>query len=157
MTVKYLRGPRKAAMALDRFTKPILAKRGFTQSRITTDWHNIVGSNISKYSNPVKLQFNSNDQTDGILHVEVYNSSIAMEMTYMQPMILEKIAIFYGYKSISRIKIKQKPGKDIEIETPKLQTTHKIQSSTENIIKQIDDPDLRSILQSLGSHLGQED
>lgn len=88
------------------FAREALKKRGFFEYRLIQDWPQIVGSHLSRVSSPQKIAFEMNKKTDGVLHVEVLSAS-APEFQHFQPMILERIATYFGYKAIGRIVIHQ--------------------------------------------------
>jgi len=148
-------GVKELSRSLDAITKPIFRKRGFTENKILTDWNYIVGDTIGKCSTPQKLYFSQNKHSNGILYVEVYDSGTAMELTYTEPVILEKIAIYFGHKAVGKLKIIQKHGSRIEnlkksrwIEQTKLLDSKK--EEFEELLSFIDDEDLKKALQSLG-------
>ncbi len=146
------RGARSLSHALDIVTRPVFLKRGFAENRIITDWSQIVGNSISACSVPRKLTFQKDKKSNGTLYVEVSNSGFATQMVYLEPMILEKIACYFGYKAVSRVKILQNPQtpatptqktKQKEISTERL-------AALESSIAGIDDEDLKKSLLSLG-------
>lgn len=106
---KAYRGNKKLSQSLDYAIKPICQKKGIAQTRIITDWHNIIGKDYAIFSQPRKIKFPLGSKANGILHIEVYDSSIAMQISYIKPQILEKLATYFGYKAICDIKIFQKP------------------------------------------------
>lgn len=143
------------SMSLDKITKPLFKRRGFIENKILVDWEKIVGASLSLYSSPRKLAFRKNKTTDGVLHVEVYDSSMATEMMYMEPVLIEKIACYFGYKAVAKFKLIQKPG---GIKTEEVQTNDKpIEISKEqqghlnDYLDGLDDEEMRSALLSLGA------
>jgi hypothetical protein len=150
---KTYRGSKTLSHALDIITRPVFLKRGFAENRIITDWVNIVGKATACRSVPRKLTFARDKKSNGTLYVEVHNSSFATEMVYLEPMILEKIACYFGYKAVSRLKILQNPQhlavpQDIPI--PKKNIPTEKLSALELSLAGIDDEDLKASLRSLG-------
>ncbi|OEY86489.1 hypothetical protein BIY23_03620 [Wolbachia pipientis] len=76
--------------------------------RLILHWDNIVGKEIAEYTKPQKISYTQNANV-GILHLIVTNGSKALEIQHMISFIIEKITIFYGYKAIYDIRIKQVP------------------------------------------------
>ena len=63
----------------------------------------IVGKTFAKSSMPRRIIFDRQQKKAAILHLEVYDSSMPMEITYMEPIIIEKISTYFGYKAVERI------------------------------------------------------
>ena len=148
------RGVKSLSYALDIITKPVFLKRGFAENRIITDWSKIVGESISACSVPRKLTFAKDKKSNGTLYVEVSNSGFSTEMVYLEPMILEKIACYFGYKAVSRLKILQNPQNPMQPGLNK-QKTKKVVSpennaALENSLADIDDEELKESLRKLG-------
>ena len=155
---KIWRGSKNLSHSLDFVTKPIFKKRGFTENKILTDWNKIVGDSLGGSSVPKKLFFSRNKKSDGVLYVEVYDSGMAMEMTYMEPIIIEKIASYFGYKAISKLKIIQKPGggmkpqekKDLSLKATAAVPDYK-RRQLDDLIGGIDDEEMKVALSLLGT------
>lgn len=150
----YTRGGTKSlSHALDIITKPVFLKRGFAENRIITDWNKIVGDGLGACSVPRKLTFARDKKIDGTLYIEVSNSGFATEMVYLEPMILEKISCYFGYKAVARIKIMQnlKAQKVQEKPVPPKNISAQNLSLLEASLVDIDDEELKKSLRSLGS------
>jgi hypothetical protein len=102
-------GVRALASSLNMVTNPIFKKRGFVENKIITDWYIIVGEMLAGYSSPHKVVFGKDKQTGGVLHIQVTDGGMAMELSYMEPVIIEKISTYFGYKAIVKLKIIQRP------------------------------------------------
>lgn len=147
------RGTKSLSQALDIITKPVFLKRGFAQNRIITDWNKIVGDSIAACSVPRKLSFQNDKKTNGTLYVEVSNSGFATEIVYIEPMILEKIACYFGYKAVSRLKILQNPKNQVAAQpkkVPKKEISVENNNALELSLAGIDDEELKESLRSLG-------
>nr|WP_246214289.1 DciA family protein [Wolbachia endosymbiont of Cruorifilaria tuberocauda] len=70
------------------------------------NWKDIVGAEISECTKPRKVSYAQNINT-GVLHLIVTNGSKALEIQHMVSLIIERITIFFGYKAVYAIKIKQ--------------------------------------------------
>jgi hypothetical protein len=51
------------------------------------------------------LSFREGGKQINILHVSVDNSSVSMELAYQQELMIERIAIYLGYKGIHKIRL----------------------------------------------------
>src|SRR5579871_4789253 len=75
-------------------------------AEIIINWPKIVGPNFSKYSSPQKITKSREKSINiNILHIQVENSSIGLQISYQQELILERIAVYLGVKAIHRIRL----------------------------------------------------
>ena len=103
-------GLHQVSAFLGTITQPIFKRRGFYQHKILTDWPIIVGEQFATYTIPQKMVTRDvKGNKEGVLYVDVTNSSVAMQLHYMEPIIIEKIATYFGYKAVTQLKIQQKP------------------------------------------------
>lgn len=78
---------------------PILAE-------IIINWNQIVGTKFCIATNPVKITKNKDKGAIvNILHIHTNNSSLSMEMSFQQEVILERIAVYLGFKAVHRIRL----------------------------------------------------
>lgn len=109
MIVKY-RGPQKLKSIVENCAAKCIKKEvSKIEIRLLLNWKDIVGSEISKVSEPEKVIFRQNSNS-GTLYLLVTNSSMALQIQHLSLLIIEKIAVFFGYKAIYDIKIKQRPA-----------------------------------------------
>ncbi len=148
---QYLPGLRPISGAINKLTAPIYAKYGLVKSRIITDWDIIAGKTIATQSKPLNLYFKGEAKNNGLLVVEVYNSSLAMQMLYMEPIIIEKISTYFGYKVVSKIKIQQKPmsRNSLANKPAAIKEKRPINQDILLMINNIEDPELKKSLQNL--------
>lgn len=89
----------------------IILKRVFTKqhpllAEIIINWGKIVGVKFDLKATPLKITANTiKGKKINILHVQVKNASIAMEVSFSQEIILERIAIYLGFKAIHSLRI----------------------------------------------------
>ncbi len=77
---------------------PILAE-------IIVNWGKIVGVKFSQNSMPLKITSSKErGKKINILYISSENSSASMEIAYQQELIIERIAIYLGYKAIHKIR-----------------------------------------------------
>ena len=103
-------GPRRSRPTrLSRITEsllgPALAKRGFTHSRLVTEWPAIAG-NAAAWSEPANITFPKGKSQDGTLVVNI-RSGRGPEMQMMLPGIIERCNAVFGYAAIGRITLTQ--------------------------------------------------
>lgn len=105
--IKKSEGSKKLSGILTEVTKPAFDRLGFVNGQLISKWREIVGDDIAAETFPNKVVFQKEAKDNGILHMHV-NSESAIRIQYLEPVIIEKIAVYFGYKAISRIKIFQK-------------------------------------------------
>lgn len=154
MTKHPYTGSQSLSSAVDSLTRPIFAKRGALEARLLSDWRLIVGEKLASYTIPERISFKNNEtSSDGVLHLGVTNSSIATEMAYLTPMLLEKITLYLGCKAIARLKLHLRPIKHPEtlpVEKPIRPLQPAQAAQLDALIGEVDDPELREVLRNLG-------
>ena len=105
--------PKKIGDSLNSIKKGFSNKFGRIEYIIISKWPEIVGSFFANHSEPEKISRffeKENDIGEKIynhtLHVNV-SSVAAIEFQHYKDKIIEKINIYFGYKAISSLKIKQ--------------------------------------------------
>ncbi|QLL66729.1 DUF721 domain-containing protein [Anaplasma phagocytophilum str. Norway variant1] len=73
--------------------------------RLFLNWRSIVGSTIADMASPDRVVFTGNNS--GALCLQVKNGGYAMFLQYAIPGIIEKISVYFGFKAIHSIKIRQ--------------------------------------------------
>ena len=131
-------------------TRPLMKTQGLAGSRILEEWEHIVGKKLAHYTAPEKLTFTVGKKTDGTLTIAC-ESAHALELQHMQPIILERIATYFGYKAVARITISQcfvgptpAPIKKSTIKPVNLNT---------DCLSEITDPDLKKALEGFAQTL----
>ena len=77
---------------------PILAE-------IIVNWQKIVGVKYSKNTLPLKINtIRDKNQRINILMVEVSNAATSVEIAFQQEIIIERLAVYMGYKAINKIR-----------------------------------------------------
>gem|GEM_PF-3073449 len=94
-------GPKKLKSIIENCAlKCMKNKISKNEIRLILNWQNIVGKEIAECTKPKNIN-------SGVLHLVVTNGSKALEIQHMISLIIEKITIFFGYKAVYGIKIKQ--------------------------------------------------
>lgn len=152
---KSRRGLRKLGQNLDTLTRTAVKRRGFADIRILTDWPLIVGEILARTTAPLKITTSRDQRREGVLHICVA-PGFATEVQHLEPIILEKVAVYCGYRAASRLRIIQaplpeppaprheKPSTDAPLPE---NTTSKLKES----VGQVEEDSLRNALLSLGT------
>lgn len=96
--------PKTLSQYIEPLTRPTLKTQGLAGSKIISEWESIVGKKLATHCLPQKLSFPTGKKTDGTLSIAVENG-FAPEIQHLQPLILERLATYFGYKAVIRITI----------------------------------------------------
>lgn len=93
---------------IDLFVNQVLTnlykKQGPIIPDLVINWSKIVGKELFSYTSPAKIRSQIyRGQKINILYVNVSNSSKALEVSYSENLIIERIAVFLGKKAIHRV------------------------------------------------------
>ena len=149
-------GTSSLSSQVDSLTQPVFAKRGFLEARLMRDWPLIAGKKLAHYTMPQRIFFPDKEtRNNGVLHLEVSNSAISMEITYNIPILLEKMAVHLGYKAISSIKTHLRPRALQPMETQSSRPSLSVEKNRLLLeaVSKIEDPALRDALYHLGEYV----
>ena len=85
--------------------KKAFGRHGAIYCQVISNWHLIVGKQLKGKSIPVGIKFPKNKSNGATLLLEVINPCYGLEAQMMTKTILDKMAVYFGYKAISKIKI----------------------------------------------------
>ena len=131
---------------------------GFVQSSVVTRWPEIVGSRHARVCAPEAIRFPPGEKSDGILQLVVLPAHAPIIQQFI-PEIIERVNRFFGYNAVARVKLRQG-----EV-TPPRQTTvpvappslRPIPVELGDSLRDIGDPELRKVLESLARSLSARD
>ena len=87
--------------------RKIFEKKGKIFSEIMSEWDNIVGEGFSVKCYPQKVcSISNNEEKINVLHVMCDSVITSFEMEFKKETILERIAVYFGFKIIHQIKTK---------------------------------------------------
>ena len=145
-------GPRALATSLSAVTKAAFGKRGFADGTILKDWAVIAGEHLAGHSQPEKITYPVGAGDDGTLHLRIDNGSMATELQHLEPLLVERINGYFGFKAIGRLKITQGPlpkTSEKPAWTPRPLNPGEETDLAESLIEG-DDADLQRALNALG-------
>jgi hypothetical protein len=91
---------------INKILKKIFYKQSPYLYEILTHWQNIVGPKFSSKSYPLKItRIKEKGETLSVLYIATKNSSISLEMSFQRDIIIERIAVYFGFKVIHKIKL----------------------------------------------------
>ncbi|MGE3304185.1 MAG: DUF721 domain-containing protein [Hyphomonadaceae bacterium] len=145
-------GVRHLAALLPRLTRTALGKRGFAEGGIVADWPAIVGPELAAMSLPERLSFPQGARGDGTLQVRAAGA-MALELQHLEPVLIERINGYFGYRAVARLKIRQGPvprqRRRREVAPPDPAAARAV----DDAVAPVEDPALRAALAGFGRAL----
>jgi hypothetical protein len=110
---------------------------------------------LSAHTLPKKITYREvNGARCGTLHIEVSNSALATELLYKEEVIIEKLAVYFGYKAVTKVQIFHNSSfyklEKFHLAIDKKQLSTENKAELEILTQDIEDEDLRQALLSLG-------
>lgn len=136
--------------ALTKVIDPIYQQQGFIRAKIILDWHLIMGDKFANFCVPEKIYFPFEKRTGGRLVIKT-TSSFAVEISHLEPVIINRINQYFGYKAVERISISHtfmNPPRHKKQPVRVLSDEQKEQ--IEQQLEEITDPHLKKALYNLG-------
>ena len=131
---------------------------GFVQSSVVTRWPEIVGEHHAKVCAPESIRFPPGEKAEGILQLVVLPAHAPL-IQHVIPEIMERVNRFFGYQAVARVKLRQGA-----VKPPSGQTKASAPPSLKPIpmelgdsLRDIGDPELRTVLESLARSLGNKE
>ncbi|MCH2546137.1 MAG: DciA family protein [Alphaproteobacteria bacterium] len=149
---RYSQLPTPLHKAVEQATKPAFRKHGIAESRLITEWGHIAGEVLANKTLPKRLVFAKNKRDNGTLHLTVA-PGWALEVQHLEPIILEKIATFFGYRAVAALHITQAPLpiKPIRSKKTYAPLSQKASETLQDLTNTVEDDALRNALRSLGA------
>jgi hypothetical protein len=136
---------------LPRIAKPVLGKQGLGEAELLQEWPTIIGANLARQCWPIKLSFPRGKRRDGTLRLRVA-SAVAIEIQHREPVLLERINGYFGYRAVIRLALVQggmPPAPDSTPPPRPLAAAER--QALGRRLDGIADPALRAALERLGS------
>ncbi|MEO6153290.1 MAG: DciA family protein [Croceibacterium sp.] len=152
-------GPaRQVADLVPQIGRAAFRRFGFVQSSVVTRWHEIVGERHARVCSPESIRFPPGEKSDGILQLVVLPAHAPL-IQHVIPEIIERVNRFFGYKAVIRVKLRQgavkpPPAQGTKVAPPSLKP---IPLELGDSLRDIGDPELRVVLESLARSLGGTD
>jgi hypothetical protein len=138
---------------LPRIAKPVLGKHGLGEAQLLQEWPAIIGDELARYCWPIKLSFPRGERRDGTLRLRVA-SALALEIQHREPVLLERINGYFGYRAVVRLALVQGPPPLKERAPPPPAPRPLAAAERRALERRLDgvaDPALRAALERLGS------
>jgi hypothetical protein len=149
-------GPAKAIADLTpQIGRTAFRRFGFVQSSVVTRWPEIVGAAHARVCAPEAIRFPPGEKSQGILELVVAPAHAPL-IQHVIPEIVERVNRFFGYRAVARVKLRQgavKPPQDKGAGKPP-PSLKPIPMELGAGLRDIGDPELRAVLESLARGLG---
>lgn len=141
--------------AVSGLAKRALDKRGFVDASIVNEWPTIAGALIGGHSLPEKISFPRDRSKPGTLHLRLENGALSTEVMHFEPVLLERMNRFFGFRAVGHIKIIQGPlpssEKKIRPALPPIEAEKRV--AIEQSLDTVADGEIRDALIQLGNHV----
>ena len=124
---------------------------GFIQGAVISRWAEIVGERYARVSTPESIRFPAGKRAGGTLTLAVEGAHAPL-IQHLGPMIIERVNRFFGYEAVSRLAFRQ--GRAAQADPrPQRPVTAAVPKELGEGLRQIADPELRTVLESLAGKL----
>jgi hypothetical protein len=124
---------------------------GFVQSAVVSRWAEIVGDRYARVSTPESIRFPAGKKSGGTLTLTVEGAHAPL-IQHLGPMIIERVNRFFGYEAISKLAFRQGRAHKADVR-PERPAAAPISKELGEGLRQIADPELRTVLESLAGKL----
>lgn len=146
-------GARQIADLMPEVGRAAFRRFGFVQSSVVTRWPEIVGTNHARVCMPEAIRFAPGERNEGILQLVVLPAHAPI-ISHVIPEIIERVNRFFGYNAVSRVKLRQGAVKPPSAHKPAAPPSLKpIPLALGDSLRDIGDPELRAVLESLARNL----
>ena len=136
---------------LPRVAGAALGKRGLGDAQLIQNWAAIVGERLARATCPEKITYARNERRDGTLSLAV-TPGVALEIQHSEPVILERINAFFGYRAVARLSLRQTlTRRAIPRETPIRALAEPERQALDGQVGAVGDEALREALKRLGT------
>lgn len=152
-------GPARAVAELvPQIGRTAFRRFGFVQSSVVTRWGEIVGEHHAKVCAPESIRFPVGEKRGGTLNLVVLPAHAPL-IQHVVPEIIERVNRFFGYCAVAKVRLRQgavqPPHGESERRAPP--SLRPIPLELGDSLRDIGDPELRAVLESLARSLGAEE
>jgi hypothetical protein len=142
---------RAIAAEVPKIAGAALGKRGFAEAQLVAQWPAIIGESLAEGVSPDRLSFPRGERREGTLHLRVA-PGLALEVQHREPVLVERINAFFGYRAVARLALKQGPPAHGSTPPPPVRRPLKAEErqSLDQRLQGIEDAGLKAALQRLG-------
>lgn len=147
--------------AIPRVTGKVFSKKYIMLGRLVTHWPDIVGKDLADKAQPVKIRYRKvpgSDRAEATLDIAASTSDSTL-LHYRVGLILERINQIFGEQVVTHIRFVPITANEKPQSRPrflKKPISAKEKADLANILEQIDDPELKQRLETLGTSILQD-
>lgn len=145
--VSIVRSPQPISKLIPKLIKPIIQQKGGATAGLLSKWPDIIGQDLSLFTRPGKITYPKRVLGAGTLQIDV-DPRVALEVSHMTPVLLDRINTYYGYPAIKKLKINSKPF-SVKIPTKQIVVEKKPCENYIQTVSGIEDEHLRQALINL--------
>ena len=144
--------PKTLASQVVKLIKPMFGERGFADSSIVSNWHEIAGEYLASHSVPEKINYATRQKKKGTLYLRIDNGGLALQLQHLEALLIERINSYFGFGAIERIQITQGPLPKSPKNTyhPPRLLSKKEEQNLFDCLSEVSDDDLHEALERLG-------
>jgi hypothetical protein len=129
---------------------------GFVQHSIVARWPEIVGPRYAAVTAPESIRFPPGKKSQGVLTLVVEGAHAPM-LQHVLPALVERVNRFFGYSAVERVAMKQGRVAPPAAPPVKAAPAPPISADLGESLREIGDPELRAVLESLACSLSSGD
>jgi hypothetical protein len=113
-----------------------------------------VGPNLANFSSPGKFSYSRQSNKDATLRIRVA-PGWAPEFQHFEPLVIERINSFFGYRAVARLQLIQAPVKKPEIKkiAPPLPLSEAQKDWIETTLSDVSEPALKKRLENVATSM----
>lgn len=133
------------------------AKRGIAETKLLTQWAEIVGEDFASCTQPLELKRRSGLALGGVLTLAVEGAR-ATEIEHVLPQLIERVNAHYGYRAVAEARLTQATDRlrrrpETPARAPRRTATEDERRRVAALTDPIGDGDLRAALARLGENV----
>lgn len=138
--------PRTLGECIEPVTRPAMQEHGITEMRIIRYWENIVGQELARHASPHRIiHTTAPGGENGVLVVQA-SGGFATQIQHMEPVILERLATYFGYRAVTRLKIEQATRPAASLKPVRSFSAKRVTDSALALPVEVEDPEIRAAL-----------
>ncbi len=151
--------PRTLGQHIGKLTKQAFGQRGFASGTIIAQWSSVVGKDLAALSSPTRIIYPRGKRSRGTLYLRIASGSIAVELQHMEPLLIQRINAYFGYRAVERIQLQQSPlthygENNASIYEPDhKQLSPQDEKDLNDALTNVEDDDLHAALERLGQSI----
>ena len=126
---------------------------GFVQHSIVARWPEIVGDRYAAVTAPESIRFPMGRKSQGVLSLTVEGAHAPM-LQHVLPTIIERVNRFFGYPAVERVSLRQGRVAPPSGPARKPAPLAPVPAELGDSLREVADPELRAVLESLARGLG---